>query len=178
MKNIIKIVALTLVLAGGVFAQIMPIDTTEEQFVAFVGNQTSDGKFVEAIDQTMGNSFVLNGYNREHSSLLLTIGVDHNSQADFDLGNYVVGGSWNLAVYTNGTYVGSVFGDVLDGRIKYLSGGGKAHVVASKNTSATLRVNGGTGIYEGISSSSFARFDSDVDLANGETRASIAGLEF
>lgn len=177
MKNIIKIVALTLVLAGGVFAQIMPIDTTEEQFVAFSGNQTSDGKFVEAIDQTMGNSFVFNGYNRDHSSLLMTIGLDHNSQADFENGNVIVGGSWNLAVYTNGTYVGSIFGDVLDGRIKYLSGG-KGRSVASKTAHATLRVNGGTGAYEGFSNSSFVRFDADIDLATGETRSTIVDLQF
>jgi hypothetical protein len=165
MKNIIKILVLTLTLAGAAFAQFETIEPVDVEAISFSGNQTNEGRFVDPLNQVMGNSFVLNGYNRSYTSLLLTVSFDSDGPADYQNGNVIVGGSWNLAVYSNGTYLGSIYGEVTKGTLKYM----QTASGQSKNTSATLRVDGGTGDFERIEMRTEGRIDADTNLETGET---------
>jgi hypothetical protein len=182
MKKIVQLVALTLTLAGAVIAQFEPIDTNLPDIITYTGNQTSDGKFVAGMNQTMANSFVMNGYNRTYSSLLLTVSFDYSGEADFENGNSIVGGTWNMAVYANGSYVGSIFGDVVNGQISWsvLQGrGAKALTVeGAKTTEAYLKVNGGTGEFEGFTARYDAYLRSETNLTTGETDSTLKDFAF
>jgi hypothetical protein len=57
--------------------------------------------------------------------------------------NTIVGGSWALAVYSNGTFEGVVFGSVPDGTVTWNATGTIASI------SADLTVLGGTGAFVG-----------------------------
>ena len=182
MKKIIQLIALTLTLAGAAFAQLQQIDTNPSEVITYTGNQTSDGKFVAGLNQTMANSFVMNGYNRSYSSLLLTVSFDYAGEPDFESGNQVVGGTWNMGIYSNGTYVGSIFGDVLSGQVvwsvdqgrnaKFFSSGG------SKVTEGYLKVNGGTGDFEGFTARYDAYIKAETNLETGVTETTLKDFVF
>lgn len=169
MKRSIQLIVLTLALACGAFAQVEPIEPTLDT-IRFSGSQTSDGKYVRELVQTLSNNFVLTGSTPEYSSTLLTISFDYNGPEDQQNGNVVIGGTWNMAVYSRGNYVGSIFGNVVSGNIVWSE--------SSKNTSAFLEATGGTGNFEGFTSHSDVFYEGDTDLDNTETNASIFNLNF
>jgi hypothetical protein len=168
MKRLIQLVVLTLALAGGAFAQFdEPIDPTLDT-IRFSGNQTSEGRYVTALVQTLSNNFVLNGSTSQYSSTLLTISFDYSGPEDQQNGNVVVGGTWNMALYSKGDYVGSIFGNVVSGNIVW-SGN-------SKNTTAILEATGGTGNFEGFKSRPDVSYEGNTDVDTSETRAGIYNL--
>lgn len=167
MKRIIQLVVLTLALAGGAFAQLEPIDPTLDT-IRFSGSQTSDGRFVTELSQTLSNNFVLNGTTPQYSSTLLTISFDYNGPEDQQNGNVVVGGTWNMAVYSKGNYVGSIFGNVVSGNITWSEN--------SRNTSAYLEATGGTGQFEGFTSHADVFYEGDTNIDNGDTNAAVFNL--
>lgn len=171
MKRLIQLVVLTLALAGGAFAQYDPIEPTLDTItIRFSGSQTSEGKYVRELVQTVNNDFVLNGSTLEYSSTLLTISFDYNGPEDQQNGNVVVGGTWNMAVYSKGDYVGSIFGNVLSGNIVWSE--------TSRNTSAYLQATGGTGDFAGIRVQNDVSYNGNTDLGTGDTNAFIEHLKF
>jgi len=175
MKKIIQLVALTLTLAGAAFAQLLPVDTIPTEVISYTGNQTGDGKFISELNQTTANSFVLNGYNSSYSSLLLTVSFDYAGEPNFESGNHVVGGTWNMGVYSNGTYIGSIFGEVLNGQVMWSVNRGRSAKSfssgGSKTTEAYLRVNGGTGDFEGFTAryDPYIKVETDMDTGVADT---------
>lgn len=182
MKKIIQLVVLTLTLAGAAFAQFEPAEPIKDM-ISVSGNETSGGRFMSQINQVMGNSFVLNGYSREYSSMLLTISVDYDGPADYASGNTIVSGSWNLAIYSDGNYLGSIYGEVTNGFIKW-SGVVAARnrslegTAEAKNTTANLKVIGGTGDFERYVSQGDVVYDGDTELSTGDTKSILRGIEF
>jgi len=178
MKSVIQLVILILALAGGAFAQFEPGEPTSSEIYSFSGVQSSPGKYVLPLQQVTGNSFVLNGSSRSYSSLLLTISFDYAGEADPVNGNNIVGGSWNLSVYANGDYVGSVFGEVREGRISWYgpSGGKQRFFGATRGTSAVLAVTGGTGNFEGQPLREDIYYKSSTNLDNEATETTVEHL--
>jgi hypothetical protein len=171
MKNIIQLVVLTLILAGAAFAQIEEPIEPITQGITFSGSETTGSRFNTKMDVPAGNTFALNGYNHQYSSILLTLSLDFDGPEDQANGNAIVGGTWNMAVYSKGGYVGSIFGDVTGGTVTW-SGSGK------KNTSAAFTVNGGTGDFDGYSNRIFPFYESETDLTNGNTDGFVTDLDF
>lgn len=181
MKNIIQLVVFTLALSISAFAQFEPIEPVPTRAISFVGDQSVAGTFVETSQKVEGNSFVLDGFTKEYKSTLLTIAFDYNGMPDYNGGNEVAGGSWNLAVYSKGgDYKGSLYGTVTGGTITWsvFQGRGKNAIGgSSRNTKAQLKVLGGTGEFFNVVSTE-AHFQGDTDLQTNATVATVEGLEF
>lgn len=185
MKNIIKLVVLTLALSVGVFAQFEPNEPAEAKSIRFLGDQSVAGEFVDATQKVEGNSFVLNGTSKEYKSILLTVAFDYNGLPDYNTGNELTGGLWNLAVYTKGgDYKGSIYGTVTAGSISWSvfeDFGKRARASfgsgSTRNTRATLTITGGTGDFYDVRNSD-VRFEADSDISTGSTTALMNDLQF
>ena len=181
MKNIIQLVVLTLALSVGVFAQFEPNEPVQPQVVSFVGDQGIAGDFVDMTQKVEGNSFIFNGSTKEYRSVLVTVAFDYYGMPDYNTGNEVSGGLWNVAVYTKkGDYKGSIFGTVVGGSINWsifqdrraaraASGG------SSRTTKATLTIVGGTGEYYDITRSDVL-INIETDLTTGASTATMDNI--
>jgi len=181
MKNIIQLVVVTLALSVGALAQFEPNEPVEAKTISFIGDQSVAGEFVDMTQKVEGNSFVLNGTNKEYKSLLLTVAFDYYGMPDYNSGNEVTGGLWNLAVYTKGgDYKGSIYGTVTTGSIIWSVSQprrGFAGVASARNTRAALLIVGGTGDFFDVRRSE-VRYESDTDISTGASTATIYDLEF
>lgn len=167
LSHLLQLLLVVTFLAAGVFAQIEP----NPDSLAFSGKQTDAGIFNEPIAETRGNTFVLDGSDSRFSSLLLTVSLDFMNGVDYDNGNEVSGGEWNLAVYKGGQYRGSIFGKVSRGYIRW------AVSEDLRLTDGSLIILGGTGAFEGTAACD-GYLNAETALSTGATNAVIRGLPF
>lgn len=181
MKKIIQLIALaTFVLAGSAFAQIVPTEPNPAGTFSFDGKQTDAGHFVWELRQVMDNSFVMTGYSKQDIMVLMTVSFNFDGPADYDFGNKIVGGSWNVAIFSNkGAYAGSIFGDVIDGKANWIFAPKRLESAeGTRTTDVKLRVKGGTDEFENIREGSDAHFTAETALVSGETKGLLEDLIF
>lgn len=112
---------------------------------AFFGRESDAGSFDRANQTHRGNRFVLTSGGKANTTSL-TVSFDA-APIDHRNSSKVVGGNWTLIIHKRGVYVGSIFGDIPEGRID-------DQIDSLKGTSlqraihAPFRVKGGLGAYE------------------------------
>jgi hypothetical protein len=112
----------------------------------------------------------------------MTISFDYDGTADFDNGNVVSGGKWNMAVYSDGVYVGSIYGEVSNGFVSWSVSQGRSAksftVGGTRTTTAYLTIDGGTGEFEGVTARYDAHIRVDTDLSTGVTDTVVKDFVF
>jgi hypothetical protein len=147
MKKLIYLLSLIFVLTGSVLAQ------TSDPVISYSGVQTTEGVLDKSNDKRWGNTFVVfaTDEDRKLSSRQLTISLDYvGGDPNFESGNDVVSGTWSLNIYIHGQHVGTIFGEVLGGKILWNVGGGimQPDKISSQQAIVELRVTGGLGKYD------------------------------
>lgn len=169
MKVLVSIIILMTALVGGAISQVDPYPGPGP--LSLAGKQTSAGIFSEQLNETRGNTFVLDGSNRPYSSTLLTVTFEYIGIAEYESGNEISGGTWNLAIYMDGQYIGSVFGKITKGFIRW------SPIDGTRYTEATLFVSGGTGAFENVSEHE-TYLNSTTDLQSDIASGDLTGLDF
>lgn len=140
MKNLIYLIILTVTFAVSAVAQVIeaPVEPVLTTKVNLSGVQSSEGKVDSVNNMRMGNAFVLNGADGD-LSYHFTMSMDYSAaQPDFEIGNQVMSGTWNVTVYKNNTYFGSMFGEISTGTIRWY-----ANQPGSRDTEVQLAITGG-----------------------------------
>jgi hypothetical protein len=161
MKKIVYLLVLTLLLAGGVFAQktsrtviaetvpvevpVYPADPLDRKFK---GNESAAPTFDVLNNMYWGNAFALVTDDKSNSTVL-SVSFDYTPNMEQPGDNQVTGGSWTLTVYQNGDYVGTIYGNVSDGVIVETTDETTGSV-SMKSVKAHFIVTGGMGLYENI----------------------------
>lgn len=153
MKKLFYLLSLIFVLTGSVLAQTGGDDKIIPPAVLFSGVQITEGNFDKSNDKRWGNTFVLFATyeDRKLSSSQLTVSLDYvKGDPDFNGGNDVVSGTWSLNVYYQGERVGTIFGEVLGGKIRWNVENEmlQSDKILSQQATVELRVTGGLGKYD------------------------------
>lgn len=178
MKNITQIFLMILVLTVCTFAQLTvdvpPNPASNGPEMTLSGQESNRGQFAKGPNMTIGNSFVLNGSTDTYSSTVMTVAFDYNGEPALVGMNVIVGGTWNMAFYTDeGGYRGSIFGTVNEGRVDWPEEGADM-----KSTFAQLIVTGGSGDFEGTASEGTGvHFEAHTRLRDSTTDSVITGLD-
>ena len=157
MKRIVYIIALVFALAGGAFAQ--SYDMT--------GVEVTKGTFDSEDSKVWGNTFTLHG-NSGELSYNFTISMDYISEKPTPF-NEVAGGHWTLAVFKNGEYVGTLYGEVLGGTITWNFD--RRGNPISRNTSVKVKIHGRTNWFEGVGEGNTGVF---VNYSSVGTKVSVS----
>lgn len=123
-----------------------PTDPVEHSF-KMAGVELSTGTFDKIDDKCWGNSYVVAG-DDGNLAVQFTISLDYVSGTpDGQNGNSATRGNWAVAVYRDGQYQGSIYGDLVVG---FLSWKIRDGLINHGFMNAKLRVTGGTGTFENI----------------------------
>jgi hypothetical protein len=141
--------------------------------ISFTGRENLPGTF-DALNQMMrGNSFVLVSDDQVNQTSM-TVSFDLIS-ADEPNVQKVVNGNWTLMVYENGSYAGTIYGDVFDGRSTDQVNASGA--LTQRAFTARFRIRGGIGRYSNvvIDETPSVDYSSVTDYTNGKsTTATIS----
>lgn len=121
-----------------------PVPSLAQHTFQMEGLELAKGTFDQIDDKVWGNTFLVAG--SEGKSLgQLTLSVDYVSGTpDAFNGNRVTNGTWSLALFREGQYAGSIYGNFVVGSFQWkISREGLTRGMLS----AKLRVVGGTGSY-------------------------------
>lgn len=112
--------------------------------ISFTGRESSAGTYDFLNQIHRGNTFVLTSDDQTNAASIT---------ASFDLvpadepdAFKVVGGHWTVMVHEGGVYVGSIYGDVSDGRVRDIVDDSTG-IKLQRTISATFRIVGGIGRY-------------------------------
>jgi hypothetical protein len=118
-----------------------------------IGDDLAKGFIYDGVETSAGNQDPVSGFQysntyvltslREGESRYMTVSV--NSREMFK-GVGVTGGAWSVAVFRDGAYVGTVYGEVVSGDIQNIVS--KKGYVVGKQTRVDLQGTGGTGIFD------------------------------
>ncbi|MGB7203003.1 MAG: hypothetical protein WBD16_12185 [Pyrinomonadaceae bacterium] len=165
MKVLVQSLLVMTFLAGAAFAQVKELNAE----MSLAGKQTSAGIYDPTVAETQGNTFVLDSSDSSFSSTLLTVSFDFLNDVDYDNGNEISGGEWNLAIYKGGQYRGSIYGKITGGYIRW------ANSQDLRLTDAYLSILGGTGGFEDTPEGE-AYLRAETILSNNQTSVVITGM--
>jgi hypothetical protein len=140
-KMAMMIVCVASLMTAAVSAQNEIGDDLAKGFI-YDGVETSAGNQDPMSGSQYGNTFVLTKQGKGESRYI-TVSV--NSREMFK-GVGVTGGAWSVAVFRDGAYVGTVYGEVVSGDIQEIIN--KKGELIGKQTRIDLLGTGGTGIFD------------------------------
>jgi hypothetical protein len=161
MKNLLHLIILTgiLTVVAGAQSRVIvrpQIDGIKKDVVAarsasltdfnLMGVQNDPGTCHKELEKCLGNTFVLSGES-DNNSAAMTVTVNYTGFPSMFYGNKVDGGTWSMAVTRDGSYYGTIFGDVVGGQIKWTPDPVSDNIL-SRKTTASLRILGGLDGYE------------------------------
>jgi hypothetical protein len=142
--------------------------------IAFTGRESSAGTYDFLNHIHRGNTFVMTSDDLTNAASIT---------ASFDLipadepdALKVVSGHWTVMVYEGGVYVGSIYGDVADGRVHDIVDDATG-VKLQRTVSATFRIVGGIGRYADTvpEEAASGQYTSTTNYPNGKsTTASLS----
>jgi hypothetical protein len=140
--------------------------------IYYNGTQSAEGTTDPVSGFIYGNSFVLSSTG-EWDSRYLNISINYRNMFQ---GIGITGGAWSLAVFSDGSYLGTIYGEVVSGDVQFVeNGSGK---LVSKQTRMTLQSTGGTGIFARYKEQNISgSFNMTTDLRTSDT-AGIATLNY
>jgi hypothetical protein len=113
---------------------------------ALAGVELATGTFDKIDDKRWGNVYVLEGSSGK-TQAQLTVTLDYISGLPDPLnGNHVTDGSWTLAVYRNGEYLGNLYGQVAGGELHWKMA--RDGSIGFGDFDLKFFVTGGTGKFE------------------------------
>lgn len=140
--------------------------------IHYDGTQSAIGTTDPVSGFVYGNTFVL-ASTGEWDSRYLTVSINYRNMFQ---GIGITGGAWSLAVFSEGSYLGTVYGDVISGDVLFVNtGNGKA---VTKQTRMSVQSTGGTGIFTGRKNQNInGSFDMATDLRTSNTEG-VASLNY
>jgi hypothetical protein len=145
-----------------------------EVYFNLIGVQNDAGICYKNIDKCVGNTFVLSGETAPYSAVM-TISMDYDGFPSLYPGNALANGSWSLVISKDGSYYGTVFGEIQSGAIRWIPDP-MQNGMSSRTTEATLKILGGIDGYEQnftgeepvLDFSSFTKFGEDPNYTAAE----------
>ncbi len=120
-------------------------ELTEVHF-NLTGVQNDAGTYYKYIDKCVGNTFVMSGETDPYS-VVLTITMDYDGFPSVYPGNELANGTWSLVISKDGSYYGTVFGEIEAGSIRWVPDPMQTGM-SSRTTDASLKIMGGIDGYE------------------------------
>jgi hypothetical protein len=152
MKQLVFAMALMLMLVGSAAAQrgAGDINVAQGTNTLFINKLEGVETFSGIVD-TEDNIIWGNTYAVRNETATLTISFNRMMNIFSSDRDNIVSGSWTMAVYKNGEYAGTLYGDVISGRAQQLDpndvlNGGNGSITAK------LRIKGGTDNYANATS--------------------------
>lgn len=116
-------------------------------------NELAKGFIYDGVESSAGNQDPVSRFQYGNTYVLISLGeaesrymtVSVNSREMFK-GVAVTGGVWSVAVFRDGAYVGTVYGEVMSGDIQEIVN--KKGELIGKQTQIDLQGTGGTGIFD------------------------------
>lgn len=176
MKRIIYTIAVVLILAGGAMAQktstTISAENPQVALNAFSfgvsGVETAKGTDDYANNICWSNTFSVTGRDSE-SLYQFTISIDY-LEVEPGQDTDIIGGNWSLAVFRDNRHVGTLFGEISNGTIKWVK---DDFGTVIRNTTAKIRITGGTIDYANVGANGSGTFrasaimESEKPVANG-----------
>lgn len=177
MKNTVFTIILIALFVGLVSAQ-KNFVTGKAQLapgITLMGVQTAPGSYDDFDKKCWGNTFVLNG-SGEWFSIHMTITMDYaEGLPNFKEGNVISLGTWSMVLFRENTYVGTAYGDVVEGLITWQTDP-KTGAIEKRNTGATLRMLGSVDGMEKFENFYTPMAFSADTLLTGKTAVTVATL--
>lgn len=162
MKNFLYLIVLAALLAAGAVAQSkavkrpsFPQQRTSESVdpgdvnpavIDMKGLQTFPGTWDEPNNIFRNNTFAVVG-SKKQVSVNLSISLDHSEFASPENVSQVINGIWSAAVYSDGEYLGTLYGNVLDGTIDTVVDGDSGEMI-ERTVNVRILITGGMDGYE------------------------------
>ena len=137
----------------------------------YIGVESTEGTLDPATGIHYGNTVVLNSISEWNTSSL-TVSVDYSTN-QFVPDNFIVtGGSWSLAIFQNGNYLGTVYGKVSSGTVRLAT---NAQGASIQLTEVNLQPTGGLAEYEGKKFEDITgAFTATTDLRSSHSEGNIS----